>query len=97
MIGRVINRRAQAAGTKIGGGGDDVGERHGGRAVKIRQRGAVAGAETIIAHAELVSREIRRHGLLRGEHAGIQRFEIPAQMHHRFKIIRAVGNAWLGQ
>ena len=44
MIGRVINRRAQTAGADIGGGGDEVGERHGGRTVKIRQRRTVAGA-----------------------------------------------------
>ena len=59
MIGDVIHRRAQAAGADIGGGGDDVGERHGRRAVKIGQRRAVAGAEAEIAHAKLVARENR--------------------------------------
>ena len=98
MIGRVINRRAQTAGAEVGGGGDDVGERHGGRAVKIRQRRAVAGAETIIAHAKLVARKIRRLGLLRGQHAGIGRVKIPAQMHHGFEIVISIRDArWINR
>src|SRR5438874_8091057 len=93
MIGRVVQGCAQTARPAISGGGDEVCQWRGRRAVEVRKGGTIAGAEAEISHARVVPWGISWARLLCRKHTGLHRSEIPGKVHDGFEVISSVRDA----